>query len=107
MRFHRVWCGIALLLSVAGWAQQPPRDAAGDLGGASWRLVKFRGSETLTPDDPSKYTVAFDAVHGVSVRIDCNRGRGGWTSDGRNQIRFGVMALTPATCPPGPLSDRP
>jgi para-nitrobenzyl esterase len=98
--------GIVLLINACACAQQAPRDAAGDLNGTSWRLVKFQGSETLTPDDASKYTVAFDAGHGVSVRIDCNRGHGSWTSEGRNQIRFGVMALTRAMCPPAPLSDR-
>src|SRR5215472_9601976 len=105
-RFHWVWCGIALLVSAAAFAQQPAQDAASDLGGTSWRLLKFQGSETLKADDPSKYTVAFDAAHGVSVRIDCNRGRGSWTSDARNHIRFGLMALTQAMCPPAPLSDR-
>jgi len=87
-------------------AQQAAQDAAGDLAGTSWRLVKFQGSETLTPDDPAKYTVTFDAGHGVSVRIDCNRGRGGWTSEGRNKIRFGVIAITRALRPAAPLSDR-
>jgi para-nitrobenzyl esterase len=105
-RSFQVCFGIVLLISVGACAQQPPRDAAGDLNGTSWRLLKFHGSKSLAPADPSKYTVAFDSGHGVSVRIDCNRGHMSWTSEGRNQIRFGVMALTRAMCPPAPLTDR-
>ncbi len=104
--FGQRFVGIVLLIHVCAWAQQAPRDAADDLAGTSWRLVKFQGSETLMPDDPAKYTVTFDAGQAVSVRIDCNRGRGGWSSEGRNQIRFGPMALTRAMCPPAPLNDR-
>jgi len=42
------------------------RDQAGSgvLSGTSWQLVKFQGSDdtTLTPDDRSKYTIAFGAT---------------------------------------------
>lgn len=78
------------------------------LGGTSWQLVKFQGSDdqTLIPDDKAKYTIAFDANGGVSVRIDCNRGRGTWKSSGANQLEFGPLALTRALCPPGSLYDR-
>jgi len=42
-------------------AQTSPQ--AADLGGTSWELVKFEGSDgkALTPDDRSKYTVTFEA----------------------------------------------
>jgi para-nitrobenzyl esterase len=42
----------------------------------------------------------------VSVRIDCNRGRGTWDSAGKNQLQFGPLALTRAMCPPESLHDR-
>src|SRR5512134_3559846 len=97
--------GAALLLLLAGCAQMPAQDS---LAGTSWQLVKFQGGDgaVLTPDDRAKYTVAFAADGVVSVRFDCNRGRGGWKSAGKNQLEFGPMALTRAMCPPGSLHDR-
>jgi para-nitrobenzyl esterase len=99
----------ALLLPLAcsSRAQIPPQNAADDLGGTSWQLVKFQGGDgkILTPDDRAKYTVAFATDGGVSLRIDCNRGRGSWRSSGRNQLEFGPLALTRAMCPPGSLHD--
>jgi heat shock protein HslJ/uncharacterized lipoprotein NlpE involved in copper resistance len=91
-----------------GQAQTSSQIATGDLGGTSWQLVKFQGSDehVLTPDDGSKYTMAFDKSGGVSVRIDCNRGHGEWTSTGANQVQFGPLALTRAMCPSAPLNDR-
>jgi para-nitrobenzyl esterase len=103
---------VALLLALALWpavphAQAPSAEAAQDLAGA-WQLVRFQGGDdrVLVPDDKGKYTIAFDAAGGVSVRIDCNRGRGAWQSAARGQLGFGPMALTRAMCPPAALSDR-
>jgi para-nitrobenzyl esterase len=83
-------------------------DAARDLGGTSWQLVKFQGSDdtTLTPDDKTKYTITFGIDGRVSARLDCNRGSGTWTSSEPHQLQFGPMALTRAMCPPGSLHDR-
>lgn len=78
------------------------------LSGTSWQLVRFLGSDdkTLMPGERAKYTVAFGSDGSVSVRIDCNRGRGSWKSGGPNQLRFGPLALTRAMCPPAPLNER-
>ncbi len=78
------------------------------LGGTSWRLVKFQGGDdtTLTPDDGSKYTLAFGADGRVSARIHCNRGSGAWKSAGPNGLQLGPLALTRAMCPPGSLHNR-
>jgi para-nitrobenzyl esterase len=85
-----------------------PQSASPGLGGTSWQLVKFQGGDgaVLTPDDKSKYTLAFGNDGVVSARIDCNRGRGGWKSAGPNQLEFGPMAITRAQCPPGSLHDQ-
>lgn len=82
--------------------------AKSDLAGTSWQLVKFQSSDdsTLTPDDKSKYTIMFGIDGRVSVRLDCNRGRGTWKSTKPNQLRFGPLALTRAKCPPGSLHDQ-
>jgi len=89
-------------------AQIMPPSTPATLGGTSWRLVKFQGGDgaVLTPDDRSKYTLAFDPDGVMSARIDCNRARGGWKSAGPNQLEFGPMAATRAQCPPGSLHDQ-
>ena len=53
-------------------AQQTPSNAAGDLGGTSWQLVKFQGGDdkTLTPDEKSNYTIAFERDGNVSARME-------------------------------------
>jgi para-nitrobenzyl esterase len=93
------------ILLLAGCAAPPP--ASESLGGTAWQLVRFQGGDgkVLTPDERANYTVAFAADGGVSVRFDCNRGRGTWKSAQRNQLELGPMALTRAMCPPGSLHD--
>jgi para-nitrobenzyl esterase len=95
---------LALLL-VFACAQLPPKEG---LGGTSWQLVRFKGGDDtiLIPDDKSKYTMAFTSDGGVSVRIDCNRGRGTWKSSGPNRLEFSPLAFTRAMCPPRSLHDR-
>jgi uncharacterized lipoprotein YbaY/heat shock protein HslJ len=90
---------------VKGLLQNEPAE----LGGTSWQLVKFQGGDDtiLSPDDRSKYTIAFGTDGRVSARIDCNRGSGSWKSAGPNQVEFGMMAITQAAClTPGPLPGR-
>jgi heat shock protein HslJ len=96
---------LVLVLGCAHIAQQARPDG---LGGTSWQLLKFQGGDdtVLTPDGKTKYTIAFAADGKLSVRFDCNRGRGTWTSPGPNQLQFGPLALTRATCPLGSLHDR-
>jgi heat shock protein HslJ len=97
----------ALLLGfVSMFAAQS--SAQGGLAGTTWQLVRFQGSDdaTLTPSDPSEYTVAFASGGSVSVRIDCNRGHGSWKSARPNQLEFSLLALTRAMCPAAPLNDR-
>ena len=96
--------------------QQTTRDESqeapsSDLAGSSWQLVRFEAADgtILTPDDPAKYTVAFQSGGGgaVNVRIDCNRGHGTWQSSGPYQLAFAPLALTRSVCSPAaPLNDR-
>jgi para-nitrobenzyl esterase len=103
----RLIAGFLLGAVCIACSQVPPQGAADSLGGTSWQLVRFQGGDDriLVPEDRAKYTIAFGTDGGVSVRFDCNRGRGTWTSAGRNQLQFGPMALTRAMCPPGSLHD--
>jgi heat shock protein HslJ len=97
-----------VLIAAAVDASGQPQSPAPGLGGTSWRLVRFQGSDdkTLTPDDRSKYTLQFGADGSLTARIDCNRSRGTWKSAGAGQVQFGPLALTRAMCPPGSLHDR-
>jgi para-nitrobenzyl esterase len=92
-------------LIVAGCARMVPPET---LAGTSWQLVRFQGGDdtVLTPDDKSKYTLAFGADGRLAARIDCNRGAGTWKSPDRGRLEFGPLALTRAMCPPGSLHDR-
>lgn len=80
----------------------------GSLAGTSWQLVRFPGSDgrVLIPDDRRRYTIQFGTDGGLSARIDCNRGRGTWTSATRGELQLGPLALTRAMCPPGSLHDQ-
>jgi heat shock protein HslJ len=90
----------------------PPRGSASalprDLAGTTWRLLQFEGGDgkLLKHDDPSKYTIELAADGRFSARVDCNRGRGTWTSGGASQVSFGPMTLTRAQCAPGSLHDQ-
>ncbi len=108
LRADTLLVGSILLLACGGVFAQTPQTTAPGLGGTSWRLVKFQGSDdkTLTPDDGNRYTLEFGADGNLSARIDCNRGRGKWQSSGPNQLQLGPLVLTRAMCPPGSLHDR-
>lgn len=100
--------GVAILVASTGSAQVPPTSQRFELSGTSWQLVKFQGGdgEIVLPGDKSKYTISFGNDNRLTARIDCNRGNGSWKSAGPNQLEFGLLALTRATCPPGSLHDR-
>jgi para-nitrobenzyl esterase len=74
----------------------------------SWQLVRIQDGSgaVIAPDVKAKYTMEFDALGGVTMRIDCNRGSGKWKSPAPGQIEFSQLALTRAACPPGSLHDR-
>src|SRR4051812_11035608 len=97
----RISLWLVLSSVIVACAHTSPPTAKTTLGGTSWRLVKFQGGDgaVLTPEDGSKYTLAFDPDGVVSARIDCNRARGGWKSAGPNPPPFGPPAAPPA---PGP-----
>ena len=91
---------------IVGCSSKPPVRLAG-IGNTSWQVVKFQGGDgsIITPDDKTKYTVAFTNNGDLSVRFDCNRGRGTWILNGPNEVRFGPLAMTRVMCPPGSMHD--
>ena len=89
-------------------AQPPAASAPAGLAGTSWQLVKFEGGDDTvrTPDDRAKYTLEFGSDGRVAARVDCNRGRGTWTSERAGAIALGPLALTRAVCASGSLHDQ-
>ncbi|MEO4040828.1 META domain-containing protein [Hoeflea sp. CAU 1731] len=80
---------------------------AAELAGTSWRLVEIQSmNDTVDrPENPSRYTLEFQADGRVAIEADCNRGAGAWTDDG-GQLVFGPIASTKAMCPPGSISEK-
>lgn len=62
------------------------------LVGVQWHLEEItEAGETLRPDDPSAYTVEFEAGGRLVVQADCNRGVGSYllSADGLEvQVAF-------------------
>ena len=75
---------------------------------SSWQLVRIQDASgaVLVPDVKAKYTLDFYSLGRMSVRMDCNHGRGTWASHTPGQIQFGPLELTKAACPRGSLHDR-
>src|SRR5436190_16606994 len=50
----------------------------------SWRLVELQSPEdrigVVRPDDPTKYQLTLSEDGSATLRADCNRGKGRWTS---------------------------
>lgn len=98
---------VLLCLSACATTESQPVTERPNLAGSTWQLVQFQSGDgtTLTPDDRAKYKIEFLPDNAVTVRFDCNRGRGTWKSTGEGQIQFGPLALTRAMCPPGSLHN--
>jgi heat shock protein HslJ len=76
-----------------------------DLTGIVWKWEQLTTPvDTITVDDPEKYTVEFQPDGQVSVQADCNAGSGTYTLH-RSSISIEIMAMTMAACPPDSLSD--
>jgi heat shock protein HslJ len=101
-------CAFVALHSSTAQGQAPVTEAQAALAAHPWQLVGFRGSDgrIYNPDDRSKYTLTFDRSGALTARVDCNQGRGHWTSARPGELRFEALAMTRAACAPGSLHDR-
>ena len=99
---------MTLLAACSTIAQTAPEGGPPPLGGTAWRLVKFEGGDerTFIPDDGGKYTIEFHRDGRLTVRIDCDRGRGTWTSPAPGRLELSPLALTRRVCPSPSLHDR-
>ena len=82
------------------------RDLAGGLIGGTWHMTRaVHGNDApVVPEDPSRYTVQFGEDGTLSLRADCNRGRGSYTAD-PPRVDIGPAAITRMMCPPGSLDS--
>jgi len=68
---------LSVIAVIAGCAGQTESKASATdpLKDTRWQLVKieYMDDTTVRPDDPGKYTLAFDAQGKVSIQADCNR----------------------------------
>jgi heat shock protein HslJ len=97
------------VLPTIGWSAGP------QFAGTVWQLVAIQSMNdaqgTTKVDDPSRFTLEFGTGGRATLRLDCNRGMGGYkvtpAGDGTTgTITFGPIAATRALCPPPHLDER-
>jgi len=111
-----VVAGVSCAPRQSAVATPPPAASASavSLTGSNWRLVEFRSSDdaigVIRPDDPAKYTMSLAGDGRVSMRLNCNRANGPWSSKASSQdsgtFTFGNLAMTRALCPPPSLDQQ-
>ena len=71
-----------------------------DIEGGVWRLesMEFERARAFVPEDPSRFTVQFDADGRIGVRADCNQCGGSYTLSG-GRLTAGPLACTLVACP--------
>ena len=71
-----------------------------DIEGGVWRLesMEFERARVFVPEDPSRFTVQFDADGRIGVRADCNQCGGSYTLSG-GRLTAGPLACTLVACP--------
>jgi len=90
-------------------APTPQMSAKGteqQLAGTVWKWTEslFNDDKRWTPADPNTYHIEFTPQGTVSVRADCNRAAGMYTTDG-HRLTITLGPSTQVACPPGSLGD--
>lgn len=77
-----------------------------DITGEHWKWHQslYNNDQKSIPPDPSHYTVTFHADGTLSIRADCNRGGGAFSTEGK-RITIEVTHSTRAMCPPESLEQ--
>jgi uncharacterized lipoprotein YbaY len=103
------FAALAALFSIVGpitpmaSSAQPPDSSA--LTGVVWQWQHtVTDTDSVAPDDPSRYAIEFQPDGRVNVRADCNRGGGSYEAT-ENRLTFGPIAVTLIACPPGSLDS--
>ena len=90
---------IPALPLLAGGA--PESDVSSDLTAVTWRWQRtlMNDDTSVTPEDPSRYTITFHDDDTVSARVDCNQMGGTYKLAGAS-ISIDLTHGTRAMCPP-------
>ncbi|GMQ78959.1 MAG: hypothetical protein BMS9Abin02_1508 [Anaerolineae bacterium] len=89
-------------------SQSGPPEIAFDYAGIElyWLAVSNgSGQNTLTVEDPSSYTLEFNADETFVYRADCNQGSGAFVLDG-NQLTLDLGVVTLTACSGDSLADQ-
>ena len=95
-----------LLVLVATAASAGGAPEAEEITGViwEWQQTLYNNDTRAVPDDPGRYTVAFEPGGKLFIRNDCNRGGGNYSVDGKS-IVIEVTHTTRAKCPPDSLEQ--
>jgi len=67
-----------------------------------WRATVLHDETRIAPAEPGNYSLRFGDGGALSLRVDCNRGAGGYRLKGR-EMNLDVKLLTKAMCSPESL----
>jgi len=104
---------ICLLLAVAACGGDDDTGDTDDRGagsdnpliGATWEWQEtVGGDEVVAPDDPARYTLAFNADGTASIQADCNQVVASYSID-ESLLTIELGPSTMAACAEGSLSD--
>jgi heat shock protein HslJ len=81
-------------------------DAGENLIGVTWiwQQTRYNNDTNATPQDPSRYTIAFKPDGALNIRADCNRAGGKYTMQ-KSTLTIEVTHSTRAACPPDSLEQ--
>ena len=81
-------------------------DAGEDLIGITWKWQqsRYNNDTYATPQNPSRYTIAFRPEGALSIRADCNRAGGKYTIQ-KSSLTIEVTHSSRAACPPDSLEQ--
>ena len=70
----------------------------------TWQQTRYNNDQNSVPADPSSYTVTFNTDGTLNIQVDCNRGGGSYSIEGKS-ITIEVTHTTRAMCPPESLEQ--
>jgi heat shock protein HslJ len=73
------------------------------LGSWFWLRLEKPGGEVISPADPDRYAISFDAYGGLSVHSDCNQASGVYELRSQNRLIIDLTSGTTENCGAGSL----